>query len=597
MYELGKTLTRPVQFPRRTRGMLRRLHMAFINGEQTPTHFERITTTLLHGRRDLPECLYEVDPDAMPAPFAMCFTPDALDALLGTVGRRYPESGAKGFGPMNGIGFDLVAFDERGSAAAQGTLYSPDVEWGDEQCAFHLDQPEPRLRLWTGDLHSHPGRYGRPSPEVGVGLGDLGYVRKVFELNEAMQWFLLPILTRTGPSSRQVVIHPWVVSRDNPTRPLLAPEVRVCPASEFPTREFNPRWVAGVSSEPAPDDDQVEREAPEILELQPATRALGVTAYPVPDTVLAGHTLSDTAALRDQLVKRLRGVVSPSFHERCVLVVGVGAGSLMVEKLARMSPREIRICDFDVIEVHNLARTAYTMEDALRERHKTEALAERLVAINPTVRVVSYQGSLTEAPPEQLEEMFDGVDLVVAGTDSFEAQRLINTMAVATGTPALFVGIFENAQGGRIVGTLPEHTGCYRCATPGRYAQAEQGQGAAATDLHGAHGSIADCQFIDMVALKLLVAMLERDTPSQAGRFFDHLGDRTEVQLRCDPEFEHYRGMWDDALGDLPDDQSGALHGLMLHAMDTVWLSNPPDAHCPDCGSPRVEETSTPQED
>jgi len=50
------------------------------------------------------------------APFPMCFTEAALEHLLATVGTEPPETGAKGFGPQAVIGFDVVEFDEAGSA-------------------------------------------------------------------------------------------------------------------------------------------------------------------------------------------------------------------------------------------------------------------------------------------------------------------------------------------------------------------------------------------------------------------------------------------------------------------------------------------------
>ncbi len=51
-------------------------------------------------------------PDAYPhvrvAPFSMCFTLDALKEMMNTVGREHPETGAKGFSPMDRVGFDVV---------------------------------------------------------------------------------------------------------------------------------------------------------------------------------------------------------------------------------------------------------------------------------------------------------------------------------------------------------------------------------------------------------------------------------------------------------------------------------------------------------
>lgn len=193
--------------------------------------------------------LEAAEPTAAPP---TCFTPQAWEELMRTVGSRPPESGAKGFGPVDRFGFDCIEFDERGSYGASGAVYSPDVDWGAERIKHWMNQPDNQIRLWTGDLHSHPGGYGRPSPRVGPALGDLGYVEAVFEHNPMMLWFAIPILTGTG-----LRVDPrvdcWMVRRDAPDDPLSS-ELRICDVSEFPQRQLNPEWEAQVAAPTGPDN-------------------------------------------------------------------------------------------------------------------------------------------------------------------------------------------------------------------------------------------------------------------------------------------------------------------------------------------------------
>ncbi|MBE7559506.1 hypothetical protein HS125_11345 [bacterium] len=175
----------------------------------------------------------------------MCITPAALLSLLLSVGSRRPETGAKGFGPKDRMGFAAVEFDERGCERASGAVYSPDVEWGEARRKFHLEQPDEQMMLWDGDLHSHPGQFGRPSSKSGPGLGDLGYVEEVFTQNEWMEWFFIPILT--GAGTDHVVIHPWVCRRGNVHAPMLA-EFVVCEPEAFPERTYNPEWLRSIES-------------------------------------------------------------------------------------------------------------------------------------------------------------------------------------------------------------------------------------------------------------------------------------------------------------------------------------------------------------
>lgn len=509
-------------------------------------------------RRGVPDCYWLEYPDAPRAPFPLCFTPAALESLLTTVGQRLPETGAKGYGPKDGVGLDVVEFDRIGSSNGYGNVYAPDVEWSEGRRQFHLEQPDDRVRLWTADIHSHPANIGRPSGRAGRGLGDLGYAELVFEQNEWMEWFLIPILT--GTTSGEVVIHPWMVHRSDPLRPVLADGVRICSAERFPERSFNPEWLSALEA-PAPP------------------------AAPVVRRHRAHVAAPDRAALEQDYVARLAGVVSPLFRAAHIMVVGVGAGSHMVEKLARLYPAGVTLCDMDVVEVSNLSRTVYTAADALERRPKVEALAERLLAINPLMDVRTCQRDITALSESELDELFDGVDLVVAGTDQFVAQALVNEQTVARGIPAVFIGIFRLGFGGRVIAYIPGRSGCYRCAAPERY-HAFEADGQGALDLEGAAGTIMDSQLVDMVALKLLVGILESGEPSVLGGYLDGCGSRTDLIVRCDPRFEFGRMLWDSALADLPDDQSGQLHGSMLHAQDTVWLENPPQADCPICGSP-----------
>ncbi len=512
------------------------------------------------GDHKLPRCYWKDYDHVARAPFPMCFTREALENLLRSVGNRYPESGAKGFGPKDRMGFDVVEFDRRGSSFAHGVMYAPDVEWGESRRIHHLTQPDENMRLWTGDAHSHPGHMGTPSRRSGHGLGDLGYAQLVFEENEWMEWFMLPILTGTG--SGEVTLHPWVIHRFDPERPMIADGVELCEPDQFPERSFNPVWLA---------QQDERREEVVVLDDSPVIRHHQVFRPP-----------SELEALELEYTRRLAGVVSPQLREARILVVGLGAGSHMVEKLARLAPAELTLCDLDVVEIPNLARTVYTVDDALARRPKVEAMASRLLEINPLVAVRTCDRDITKLDRTDMDRLFAGVDLVIAGTDQFEAQATINAEAVDRGIPAVFIGIHRDGFGGRVVGYLPGETGCYCCAAPERYALHDQG-GQASLDLHGAVGSIVDSQFVDMVAAKLVLGILERGREGHAGGFLHGLHGRTDVIVRCDPRYDHGRSLWDLALSDLDGDQSSELHAHMLFAMDTVWLDNAPRSECPVC--------------
>ena len=287
-------------------------------------------------------------------------------------------------------------------------------------------------------------------------------------------------------------------------------------------------------------------------------------------------------------IKRLKGVISPEFHKKAILVIGVGAGSYAVEKLARLCPAKIIICDFDIVEIHNLSRTAYTYKDAENSLLKVEALSKRIKNINPFIEVEPISKSFTEISPEEIENIIQDVSIIIEGTDYFPSKVRINELSVKNGIPAVYIGFHAAALGGRIIYSIPGITPCYRCIAKERYETAEQNSDAGKLNLTGELGSVIDCQFIDMLAMKICTAVLERGQDSIMGRFYNKMISRNEVIVRCDPEYEWGNILWDALLGDLPKqpkDYAKELREQALFAMDSIWLRTDYDPECPVCKS------------
>ena len=286
---------------------------------------------------------------------------------------------------------------------------------------------------------------------------------------------------------------------------------------------------------------------------------------------------------------RTIGLLSPAFHQRRVVAVGCGAGSYFLEKLARLGPAEIHLIDPDRVEIPNLARTAYALADV--GCLKVEALAAHIRMINPFVTVSSYARDICTFTDAERDQLLAGTDLLIAGTDFFPAQALLNTWSQQAYIPIVFIGIHEQAQGGRIIWTVPGATPCYRCIAQERYVSFAEA-GTAQTDLAGAHGLLVDIQFIDTIALKISAALLERGQESALGRFFSAMGRRNEITVRMSPEYGYGAQLWDALLSDLPatpKPYAQELKDQILLAMDTIWLATEYLAGCPDCGTRQPE--------
>lgn len=294
--------------------------------------------------------------------------------------------------------------------------------------------------------------------------------------------------------------------------------------------------------------------------------------------------LSRSPITPEQYHLRTRGLVSPSLRDAHVLQVGCGGGSEAAIRLARTGPKIITLVDFDVVEPQNLTRTAFTVNDIGQK--KVDALAEHIRAANPFVEVRPVAENVLDLKGDHLAALLAGVDLLIAGTDSFAAQARINQWACQFEIPAVFIGVHERARGGLIVWTIPGESACYRCVAQARYEAAEQR--AADLDLPGAAGLGLDVAFIDAIALKLVVAILERGQDSDLGSFIEAAKGRTQVVVRTHPLYRWDEvDLFDLVLSDLPvdpKDYKKELEHEGFFAMDSLWLRTERLPDCPDCG-------------
>jgi len=146
-----------------------------------------------------------------------------------------------------------------------------------------------------------------------------------------------------------------------------------------------------------------------------------------------------------------------------VAVAGCGAlGSFQAGALARAGVGLLRIIDRDYVELSNLQRQWLFEEcDAEQGLPKAVAAAREIQRINSGVRV---EPMVTDLTASNVEELLDGVDLILDGTDNFETRYLINDFAVQRGAAWIYgaaVGSY-----GITMPVIPGKTACLRCVYP-----------------------------------------------------------------------------------------------------------------------------------
>ncbi len=144
-----------------------------------------------------------------------------------------------------------------------------------------------------------------------------------------------------------------------------------------------------------------------------------------------------------------------------VLCVGTGGlGSPLLLYLAAAGIGTLGLVDFDVVDASNLQRQIIHSTADLG-RKKLDSAAEKLVALNPTVRVVKHETRLTSA---NALEIFKDYDVVADGTDNFPTRYLVNDACVLSGKPNVYGSIFRFEGQASVFAT--EEGPCYRCLYP-----------------------------------------------------------------------------------------------------------------------------------
>ncbi len=141
-----------------------------------------------------------------------------------------------------------------------------------------------------------------------------------------------------------------------------------------------------------------------------------------------------------------RQIVLPRFGEQGqlklrqskIMIAGIGGlGAFSSLLLAEMGVGYLRIVDRDLVEQTNLHRSPlYTEEDL--DLAKVEAASLRLQRINTSMVIDTIASHINE---RNIEELLDGIDIVIDGLDNFETRRIINKECVKRKIPFVFCGV------------------------------------------------------------------------------------------------------------------------------------------------------------
>jgi len=135
-------------------------------------------------------------------------------------------------------------------------------------------------------------------------------------------------------------------------------------------------------------------------------------------------------------------------------------GSPVALYLAAAGIGRIGLVDFDVVDFSNLQRQVIHGQSTLGEL-KVESAKQRMLDINPEIRVDVYNEPFTSENAFQIAEPYD---IIIDGTDNFPTRYLTNDLAVLTGKPNVYGSIFRFD--GQVSVFYAKEGPCYRCLFP-----------------------------------------------------------------------------------------------------------------------------------
>ncbi len=177
----------------------------------------------------------------------------------------------------------------------------------------------------------------------------------------------------------------------------------------------------------------------------------------------------ETVLSNDEIRRYSRHLIMPEvtlegqkrLKEASVLCIGVGGlGSPLAIYLTAAGVGRIGLVDFDRVEFSNLQRQILHHTGDVG-RSKLESAAEKLMAINPEVEVVTYEEMFTSANAVRICRDYD---VVADGTDNFPTRYLANDVCVLLGKPNVYASVFRFE--GQASVFHAEKGPCYRCLYP-----------------------------------------------------------------------------------------------------------------------------------
>ena len=218
------------------------------------------------------------------------------------------------------------------------------------------------------------------------------------------------------------------------------------------------------------------------------------------------------------------------------LFIGCGSvGSLVAVELAKAGVGTFMLVDMDVFGYHNICRHQCGIYDV--GRFKTDAVADRILQINPYATVYKYNCAIQDVDVEVLKNFCTEDSIIIGGADNRDGDHYACKFAMDGGGAFISIGCWERAFAGEIFYCLPgmpdysdflDAIGYVsgRVTQNRRFYTTEEELEKVSFE----PGISADINFVTIIAVKITLDLLNRNNHKFTQRIVPHI---TQYTLVC----------------------------------------------------------------
>jgi len=173
-------------------------------------------------------------------------------------------------------------------------------------------------------------------------------------------------------------------------------------------------------------------------------------------------------SITQDLFSRNSGLLETNkMKDKSALIVGCGSvGSTLALQLARSGVGKFVLVDMDTVEIHNICRHQCNLTDV--GRYKTDALRDRIIAINPFASVKCYNKIIQNVTDGELNNCLDHQSIIIGCGDNVVSDAYSCGLAYDRNIPFVSIGFWTRASVCEIFVSIPQRGDtCYQCAFKG----------------------------------------------------------------------------------------------------------------------------------